>query len=318
MTRTDLYPAIEPYRTGELIVDATHTLYWEECGRGDGEPILFVHGGPGAGSTEKDRCFFDPEHFRIVLFDQRGCGRSRPLGELEANNTYHLVDDIEQLRKELGIEAWHVFGGSWGSTLGLYYAQVHPESVKSLVLRGIWLFREEDLDWWFYRIGSIQPELWRSFAEFLPPEERGDLLEGYYRRLIGDDHEVALAAARSWSVYEGSCCTLLPNPEFAAAFAEDDMAWSLARLEAHYFRNLRFEPDSLLLDRVDRVRHIPAFLGHGRYDIVCPIAGADELHRRWPEATYVTVPDAGHSSREPGIARELVGATERIKETGAP
>lgn len=313
-----LYPDIEPYATSELTVDETHTLYWEESGNPQGIPMLFVHGGPGAGTSPKDRCFFDPQAFRIILFHQRGCGRSRPLGELRENTTDHLVADIERLRTELGIDRWHVFGGSWGSTLGLYYAQVHPEACLSLVLRGIWLFRGEDLHWWFYDLGRIQPELWRSFAEFLPEEERGDILEGYWRRLTGEDHELARAAARSWSVYEGSCCTLLPDADFAAAFGEEEMAWSLARLEAHYFRNCRFDPDDLLLQRIDRIREIPAFLVHGRYDVVCPIAGAEALHRAWPEADYVIVPDAGHASREPGTGAELVAATDRIRDTGSP
>jgi proline iminopeptidase len=316
--RTELFPAMEPFATGELPVDAIHTLYLEQCGRPDGESIVFLHGGPGAGSWPADRTFFDPEHFRIVLFDQRGCGRSRPRGELRANTTELLVEDIERVREALGIERWHVFGGSWGSTLGLCYAQTHPERCLSLVLRGIWLFRQQDLDWWLRDVGRIRPETWRAFAEFVPPDERDDLLEAYWRRLTGSDPELALAAARAWSVYEGSCCTLRPNPAFAAAFGEDALAWTLARLEAHWFRNQRFDPDTLLLDRVERIRDIPGFIVHGRYDVVCPIDGADALHRAWPEASYVVVEDAGHSSREPGIARELVLATERIRTTGRP
>jgi proline iminopeptidase len=313
-----LYPPIEPYGTGELPVGGPHRLYFEECGTPEGIPILFVHGGPGAGCSPADRRFFDPERFRVVLLDQRGSGRSVPGGELGDNTIEHLVADFEALRARLGIERWHVFGGSWGSTLGLYYAQRHPERVLSLVLRGIWLMRQVDLDWWFYGMRRIQPERWRVFAEHLPPERRDDLLEGYWERITGDDRARALEAARTWSVYEGASCTLLPDPDFTAEFAKDDMAWSLARLEAHYFRNQRFEPDDLLLRDVQRIRHLPAFLVHGRYDVVCPIDGADELHRAWPEAELVVVPDAGHASREPGTARELVAACDRIAATGDP
>jgi proline iminopeptidase len=313
-----LYPPIEPYRTGELDVDAPHQLYFEECGTPEGVPILFVHGGPGAGCAAADRRFFDPERFRVVLLDQRGAGRSRPGGELTANTIDHLVADYEALRERLGIERWHVFGGSWGSTLGLYYAQRHPERVLSLVLRGIWLMRAVDLDWWLYGMRLIQPERWRVFAEHLPPARRGDLLEAYWELLTGEDRTRALEAARVWSVYEGASCTLLPDADFTAAFAEDEMAWNLARLEAHYFRNQRFEPDDRLLRDVERVRHLPAFLVHGRYDVVCPIDGADQLHRAWPETELVVVPDAGHASREPGTARELVAACDRIAATGDP
>ena len=310
---SDLYPPIDPYRTGTLAVDDLHTLYYEESGRADGTPVVFIHGGPGAGATTKDRCFFDPTHYRIIIFDQRGSGRSRPLGELRSNTTDLLVSDIEALRLELGIERWHVFGGSWGSTLSLYYAQCHPDRCQSLTLRGIFLMRQSELDWWLHGMGRFFPELHRAFVEFLPESERGDLLEGYWRRLTSEDPKIRLAAARSWSIYEGSCCTLLPDPEFAAAFGEDDMAIGLARLEAHYFRNQRFEPETLLLDRIERIRNIPSTIVQGRYDVVCPIENADDLHRVWPEANYVVVPDAGHASREPGTARALVAATDALR-----
>jgi len=318
MANQHFYPPIEPYASGTLAVDAPHELYWEECGNPAGIPILFVHGGPGAGCSTFDRCFFDPDAFRIVLLDQRGAGRSNPAGALEGNSPDHLVADFERLREARGIDDWHVFGGSWGSTLGLHYAETHPERVRSLVLRGIWLLRDPEIQWWLYDVRWIQPELWRVFAEHIPEEERGDLLEAYCRRLMGDDREAALAAARVWSVYEGSSCTLLPNPEFAGMFAEDATAWSLARLEAHYFRNVRFEPDTLLLDRVDRIRHIPSFAVHGRYDVVCPVRNLDDLRRAWPELDWVIAADAGHSSHEPSITRELVAATRRIVETGSP
>jgi proline iminopeptidase len=318
MANAHFYPAIEPFASGRLAVDPPHDLYWEQCGVPDGIPIVFLHGGPGAGCTPFDRRFFDPTAFRIVLFDQRGAGRSRPAGELRVNTPDHLVADIERLRRELRIDTWHVFGGSWGSTLALYYAERHPDRVRSLVLRGIWLVRAAELRWWLYDLRWVQPELWRAFAEHVPEAERGDLLEAYWRRLTGDDREVALAAARAWSTYEGASCTLLPNPEFAGMFAEEAMAWSLARLEAHYFRNNAFTPDTLLLDQAGRIRHIPAFAVHGRYDVVCPVRSLDDLRLAWPELDWEIVPDAGHSSHEPGITRELVAATRRIAATGSP
>ncbi|MCK5941823.1 MAG: prolyl aminopeptidase [Planctomycetes bacterium] len=318
MANEHFHPAIEPFATGELAVGEPHTLYFEQCGNPDGEPILFVHGGPGAGCTDSDRRFFDPEHFRVVLLDQRGCGRSRPLGELRDNTTDHLIADYERLREHLGIDSWHVFGGSWGSTLSLAYAQRHPERCRSLTLRGIWLLQQEELDWWLYGMRQLQPERWQEFADHIPEGERGDLLEAYWRRLNDPDREVALQAAMRWSVYEGSSCTLLPNPEFLSHFEDPDVAWAVARLEAHYFRNVRFRPDDALLRRIDRIRSIPGFVVHGRYDIICPIKSAIDLCRAWPEASLVVVDDAGHSSHEPGITRELVAATGRIRDHGSP
>jgi proline iminopeptidase len=313
-----LYPTLEPHSSQRLDVGSGHRIYIEECGRANGIPLLFVHGGPGAGCSEADRRFFDPERFRVVLVDQRGAGRSLPAGETRENTTAHLVADFERVRVELGIERWHVFGGSWGSTLGLAYAQAHPERVLSLVLRGIWLFRRGDLDWWFKTLRNIHPELWREFSEHLPPDKRGDLLEGYYEILMGDDKARARAAARVWTRYEISACTLLQNPQAVADFAEGDTPWCLARLEAHYFRNQRFDPDDSLLRGVDRIRHLPAFLVHGRYDVVCPVEAADTLHRAWPGSELVIVPDAGHASRELGTARELVAACDRIADSGDP
>jgi proline iminopeptidase len=226
--------------------------------------------------------------------------------------------DIERLRETLGIDRWHVFGGSYGSTISLYYAQEYPQRCKSLVLRGIWLLREEEIDWWLYRVRMIQPELWNEFAEFIPEPERDDLLEAYWKRLTGEDRELALEAAKHWSIYEGSCCTLLPNEEFTSHFADPDTAWAVARLEAHYFRNAKPDPDSLLLDRVQHIRHIPGFAVHGRYDIVCSVKNLIDLGQAWPELDYVISPDSGHSSHEPGITRELVAATNRIVRTGKP
>lgn len=318
VTSEHFYPAIEPYESGELPTDSPHVLYWEQCGNPDGEPVLFLHGGPGAGSTETDRRFFDPEHFRIVLFDQRGCGRSRPVGELSNNSPAHLASDIEQLRRHLGIDTWHVFGGSWGSTLSIYYAEEHPEVCRTLTLRGIWLLQQEELDWWLYGMRLIQPERWRVFAEQVPAEDRGDLLEGYWKLFHSEDRKLALQAAVTWAIYEVASCTLLPNEAFLSHFQEDEVAWAIARLEAHYFRNVRFDPDDRLLQRVDRIRSIPAFIVHGRYDIVCPVKSAVDLHAAWPESSLVIVEDAGHSSHEPGITKELVAATDRIRDFGSP
>ncbi|MAG57209.1 MAG: prolyl aminopeptidase [Planctomycetes bacterium] len=318
MSQAHWFPAIEPHASGFLKVGAPHEIWFEECGNPNGEPFVFLHGGPGAGCSEKDRRFFDPSAFRIVLFDQRGCGRSRPAGELENNTTDAIIADIESLREERGIETWHVFGGSWGSTLALAYAQAHPERVRSLVLRGIWLLRQEELVWWLYGMRWVQPELWEQFAHHIPENERDDLLSAYWKRLTGDDRAVALAAARSWSIYEGSCCTLLPNEEFSGAFAEDDLAWNLARLEAHWFRNVRFDPDDRLLRDIDKIRHLPAFAVHGRYDVVCPVRNLHDLRTAWPELSWRIVGDAGHSSHEPGITEQLVAATNRIARTGSP
>lgn len=318
MANEFFYPPIEPFATGELVVDAPHTLYWEQCGNPQGEPILFLHGGPGAGCTEFDRRFFDPSYFRIILFDQRGCGRSSPNGDLSNNSMADTTRDIEQLRELLGIERWHVFGGSYGSTISLYYSQQHPQRCKSLVLRGIWLLRNEEIDWWLNKVGFIQPELWKIFAEFIPAAERGDLLEAYWRRLTGEDQELAMDAARHWAIYEGSCCTLLPNPEFTDKFAEDKTAWALARLEAHYLRNVQPVPDTQLLDNVGRIRDIPAFAVHGRYDVVCPVKSLLDLAAAWPELDWEIAPQSGHSSHEAEITRELVAATRRIKQTGSP
>lgn len=318
MSNEFFYAEIEPFETGTLQVDDIHKVYWEQCGNPEGVPILFLHGGPGAACALVDRRFFDPEYFRIVLFDQRGCGRSTPLGELQNNGIDDLVSDIELIRQKLKIDRWHVFGGSWGSTLSLYYSQQHPECCLSLTLRGIWLLRDEEIDWWLYGIRNIQPELWETFAGFLPEVERNDLLEGYWKRLSGDDPGVAMAAAKSWSLYEGASCTLLPNPDFMSHFENPEIAWSLSRLEAHYFRNVRFEPHDLLLRRVDVIRKIPAFIVHGRYDIVCPVKNALDLHDVWPESSLLIIPDAGHSSHEPGITEALVAATGRIRDNGSP
>lgn len=311
--RTDLFPPIDPYGTGFLRLDDRHAMYWEQSGNPRGVPVIFLHGGPGAGATSAHRRFFDPYHYRIVVFDQRGAGRSTPHGAIEDNTTPILVADIERLRLHLGIDRWHVFGGSWGSTLALAYAQTHPERVRSLTLRGIFLGRKPELDWFLYGIGNIFPEAWQAFAGHLPENERSDLLGNYWRRLIDPDPAIHLAAARAWSAYEGSCSTLLPSPETVQAFSEDRMALGLARIEAHYFRNNLFMAENALIDGVARIRHIPGTIVQGRYDMVCPIVSADLLAKAWPEARYHIVADAGHSAMEPGIRAQLVAAMERAK-----
>jgi proline iminopeptidase len=296
-----------------LPLDGTHQMYWEVSGNPRGMPILFLHGGPGAGASAAHRRFFDPAHYRIVVFDQRGAGRSTPLGEIAHNTTPHLVADIEKLRVHLGIERWIVFGGSWGSTLAIAYGEAHPERCAGFILRGIFLCRRSEIDWFLYGLRTLFPEAWRAFAGAVPERERHDLLAAYYRRLNNPDPAVHVAAARAWSVYEGTCSTLLPSAETVAYFAGDVVSLGLARIEAHYFSHDIFLPENSLLTSVERVRQIPAVIVQGRYDAVCPIVTADDLHSAWPEAEYTIVPDAGHSAWESGICAELVRATERYK-----
>ena len=311
--RTELFPEIEPYSAGILKLDGVHAMYWEQSGNPEGAPVLFLHGGPGAGASAAHRRFFDPVHFRIVIFDQRGAGRSTPLGELRDNTTLHLVADIERLRDHLGIERWLVFGGSWGSTLALAYGEAHPERCAGFILRGVFLCRSSEIEWFLYGLRTLFPEAWRTFAEVIPATERGDLLAAYYRRLADPDPAVHVPAARAWSTYEGVCSTLLPSAETVAHFAGDGVSLGLARVEAHYFSHGIFLPENSLLGNVSRLRHLPCIIVQGRYDAVCPIATADEVHRAWPESEYIVVPDAGHSAWEPGIRAELVRATERFK-----
>jgi len=316
MAAHELYPEIDPFATGELPLETPHEMYWEQCGRRDGVPVLFLHGGPGAGATQSNRQFFDPNHYRIVIYDQRGAGRSPPLGGLDGNTTQKLIEDIEALRRHLGIERWIVFGGSWGSTLAIAYAESHPECCLALVLRGIFLCRPSEIDWFLYGMGRFFPEVWTQFAGHLPPNQRDDLLGNYYTRLVDPDPSVHLPAARAWSRYEGSCSTLLPSPDTVAQFDRDDMALGLARIEAHYFTNQIFMPLNALLDNIDRLRDIPGFIVQGRYDMVCPITSADELAAAWPEAEYTVIPDAGHSSMEPGIRTQLIAIMDRLRDDG--
>jgi proline iminopeptidase len=308
-----LFPPIEPYASGMLDLGEPHRMYYEQSGNPRGVPVVFLHGGPGAGSSAVHRQFFDPAFYRIVVLDQRGAGRSTPLGCLEDNTTPHLIADLERLRAHLGIDRWMVFGGSWGSTLALAYAEHHPERVRALVLRGIFLCRRSEIEWFLYGLRTIFPEAWRTFAGYIPEAQRRDLLSAYHARLVDPDPAVHMPAARSWSVYEGSCSTLLPNPALVADFATDRVALGLARIEAHYFRHDIFLPDNFLLERADRLKKIPGVIVQGRYDIVCPTVSADDLHQAWPEAEYLVVPDAGHSAFEPGIRSRLVAATESFK-----
>lgn len=317
-SRRSLYPEIEPYRSGHLRVSALHEIYFEECGDPAGKPAIFVHGGPGAGGDATPRRFFDPKRYRIVLFDQRGCGRSRPHAELRENTTWDLVADMERLREHLKIDRWLVVGGSWGSTLGLAYAERHPERVSGIVLRGIFLLRPAEITW-FYQAGAnaIFPDRWEDYLAAIPVAERGDLLHAYYRRFTDTDPKVALAAARAWSIWEGATSHLYESAKTVERFGADEFAVALARIEAHYFVNGGFleTPDQLLRD-VHRIRHVPGVIVQGRYDIVCPMTSAWDLHKAWPEATFRLVPDAGHSAFEPGNTHELVSATDALAGTG--
>lgn len=309
-----LYPPVAPYNSGYLQVADLHELYFEECGNPNGKPVVFLHGGPGAGSNAAVRRFFDPARYRIVIFDQRGSGRSRPHASLEANTTWHLVADIEQLREHLGIARWQVFGGSWGSTLALAYAQTHPGAVTELILRGIFMLRPQELHW-FYQEGASRlfPDYWQDFIAPIPAAERNDLIAAHHRRLTGDDQDAMLASAHAWSVWEGVTSNLLVSEAAVGRFQSDEFALALARIEAHYFVNEGFlEKPGQLLDNIDRIRTIPAVIVQGRYDVVCPAQTAWELHEAWPEADFRVVPDGGHSAFEPGTVHELVKATDRF------
>ena len=312
--RRSLYPVPEPHRSGWLRVSPQHEIYWEESGNPRGKPAVFVHGGPGAGSSPAVRGFFDPKRYRIVVFDQRGCGKSRPYASLDDNTTWHLVSDMEALRAHLGIERWLVFGGSWGSTLALAYAQTHPKRVSELVLRGIFMLRKAEIDW-FYQQGAsaIFPDRWEHYVEAIPKRERGDLVAAFHRRLTSRSRMVQLKAARAWAVWEAATSFLHGNEENIAKWSGDEFAIAVARIECHYFVNKGFlAREDQLLRGVRRIRHIPAVIVQGRYDVVCPMMTAWDLHRAWPEADLRVVPDAGHSALEPGITHELVRATDRF------
>jgi proline iminopeptidase len=310
----ELYPPIEPYNLETLKVSDLHSLYFEESGNPEGKPVVVLHGGPGGGSIPEYRQYFDPKKWRIVMFDQRGCGKSTPHAELQENTTWDLVSDIEKLRVKLGIEQWVVFGGSWGSTLSLAYSETHPERCKGLILRGIFMLRQKEL-LWFYQEGTsyIFPDAWEEYVKPIPEEERHDFIGAYYQRLTNPDLEIRLEAARAWSVWEASTSKLLQDPGLMQRFGQSNFADAFARIECHYFVNKGFfEPEDQLLRNVDRIRHIPGVIVQGRYDVVCPMISAWELHRAWPEAELIVVPDAGHSMSEPGIRSALIEATDQF------
>lgn len=309
----DLFPKIDPYDHGMLDVGRGHRLYYEQSGNPQGVPVVFLHGGPGAGSNPAHRRFFDPAHYRIVVFDQRGAGRSRPFASVENNTTDDLVADIEILRQHLNIRSWMVFGGSWGSTLALMYALRHPERVRGMVLRGVFLGSAAELDWFLYGMKKVFPEAWRRFSEYIPENERDDLLGAYHRRLMDPSTDVHMQAAAYWAAYETSCSNLLSTPNEAPPQATSG-ALSLARIEAHFFVNDVFIGDTEILDGINSIRDIPCVVVQGRYDMVCPIVTADSLIRAWPEAEYRIVAEAGHSAMEPGIRAHLVRATESFKD----
>ena len=311
----NLYPPIEAYNNGRLRVSNLHELYFEEAGNPHGDPVVFLHGGPGGGINADCRRFFDPQHYRIVLFDQRGSGRSTPYAEIRENTTWDLIEDVEKLRKYLGIGPWHVFGGSWGSTLALTYAITHPHSVKSLALRGIFMCTPREIHW-FYQDGAshIYPDAWEKYIEPIPREEQTDLIPAFYKRLTGDNKELQIAAARAWSVWEASTCKLHPDEKIINEFNDAEFAIAFARIECHFFINKVFfdEPD-FILKNVNKIRHIPCEIVHGRYDVVCPVENAWTLHKTWPEAQLHIINDAGHSAMEPGIIKTLIEMTDRFK-----
>jgi len=308
-----LYPDINPYKQHHLAVDDIHTLYIEESGNAQGIPVLFIHGGPGGGTSTYHRCFFDPEKYRIILFDQRGCGQSTPHAELQGNNTDNLIQDIEKIRQHLQVDQWLLFGGSWGSTLSLLYAQAYPEQVLGMILRGIFLCRDQDIQW-FYQQGAsaIFPDYWQDYEKIIPENERQDMLSAYYKRLTSDNEIARMSAAKAWSVWEGRCSTLDPNADVVEHFGDPHIALAMARIEAHYFINKAFlQPNQILRD-ASKIQHIPTVIVHGRYDIVCPIEQAFALYKVLPHAELHIVRDAGHSAMEAGITDNLIKAAKQF------
>ncbi|MEC4986456.1 MAG: prolyl aminopeptidase [Oscillatoria sp. PMC 1068.18] len=310
----ELYPPIEPYNQGKLPVSDLHTLHFEESGNPEGKPVIFLHGGPGGGIDPLYRQYFNPEKWRIIIFDQRGCGQSTPHAELRENTTWDLVSDIEKLREHLNIDKWVVFGGSWGSTLSLAYSQSYRDRVSGLILRGIFMLRKKELHW-FYQQGAsnIFPDAWAEYLKPIPPEERHDLLTAYYQKLTSENQQTRLQAARAWSIWEASTSKLLQAKEILEKFGESKFADAFARIECHYFVNGGFlKTENQLIENIDRIRHIPAVIVQGRYDIVCPMITAWELHQAWQEAEFIIAPEAGHSMTEPGIRTALLNATDKF------
>jgi proline iminopeptidase len=315
MNTSELFPEIESYNQGFLKVSDIHTMYYEEAGNPNGKPILFLHGGPGGGLHDKYKRYFDPNFYRIVLFDQRGCGKSTPHSELRENTTRHLISDIEKLREHLNIDKWVVFGGSWGSTLSLCYAIAHPKRVLGLILRGIFLCRKEEINW-FYQKGAhhLYPDEWEKYISIIPEDDRDDLVRAYYKRLTGDNYEEQLKSARAWSKWEGATSKLLQDPELISHFDEPHTAIAFAKIECHYFiHNIFLDSDNYILENAKNINHIPTKIVHGRYDVVCPVKNAWDLHKAMPDAELTIIPDAGHSISEPGITMELIKATEDFK-----
>jgi len=313
-----LYPEIEPFDSGMLQVSDIHEVYYERAGTPDGIPVVFLHGGPGGGLIPMYRQFFDPKAYHVILFDQRGSGKSKPHAELKENTTWDLINDIETLREKFSIEKWFVFGGSWGSTLSLAYAETHPDRCSGLILRGIFLTRRKELQW-FYQYGAseIFPDFWERYRDEIPAEERSDFMTAYYKRLTSDDEAVRLSAARAWSVWEGSTSKLFPSAELMNHWEGANEALSLARIECHYFMNDSFFPtENYLVENVEKIRHIPTVIVQGRYDVVCPMTSAWELHKAFPEAELIIVADSGHSISEPGIISALIGTTDKFKDKG--
>lgn len=309
------YPETEPFKTGRLKVSDLHEIYYEEVGNPKGRPVLFIHGGPGGGIEPSHRRYFDPQAFRVILFDQRGCGQSTPYAELRENTTWDLIKDIEKLRQHVGIDKWAVFGGSWGSTLSLLYAETHPERVTAMVLRGIFLCRKKEIQW-FYQEGAshIFPDVWEEYVRPIPIEERGDFVSAFYKRLTSPHRDVRIPAARAWSVWEGATSRLIPDRGMIESFGVDEFAEAFARIECHYFINgIWMRHDNQILEDVHKIRHIPCEIVHGRYDVVCPVENAWDLHKAWPESRLHIIPDAGHSAKEGGILPKLIEAMERLK-----
>lgn len=310
-----LYPLIEAFKSEMLKVSDLHTIYVEQSGNPNGRPVLFLHGGPGGGTNPEYRRFFDPNHYRIILFDQRGCGKSTPSAELKENTTWDLVNDIEKIREHLNVKDWIVFGGSWGSTLALAYAETHPEKVKGLILRGIFLCRPSEIKW-FYQEGAseIFPDMWEKYYDFIPENERNDFVTAYYKRLTCDDEELRLKAARLWSQWEASTSKLYVDPHLIESFEDPTHALQFARIECHYFtNNAFFNTNNYLLENINKIKHIPGAIIQGRYDVVCPVKSAWELYKNWPDAKLHIVSDAGHSAHEPGIKKLLIEAADEFR-----
>ena len=310
----ELFPNIEPFNTFHLPVSDLHTIYIEESGNKNGKPVIFLHGGPGGGVDPKYRRYFNPDKWRIIMFDQRGCGKSTPFAELKENTTWDLVDDIEKIRNHLSIDNWVVFGGSWGSTLSLAYSQTYPNSCKGLILRGIFLVRKKEIDW-FYQEGAnnIFPDRWESFSAPIPVEKRDNLMQAYYEILTGNNHSKKIEAAKAWSTWEGSTVRLMQDENFISDFSDEKFAEAFARIECHYFmNNCWFNSNNHLIENVDKIRHIPGVIIHGRYDIICPVVQAWDLHQAWPEADLHIIPDAGHSIFEEGIKDKILEYTEKF------